>query len=53
MGVVSAMLRFADLDLEATSWLKTTGADILTFAAYVAIIGYFVWDSKRAKPQKE
>ncbi|MDR0659715.1 MAG: oligopeptide transporter, OPT family [Prevotellaceae bacterium] len=53
MGVVSALLKFANLDLEATSWLKTTGADILTLLAYVLIIGYFVWDSKRAKPQEE
>lgn len=55
MGVVSAIFRYAELDsgLKATSWLQTTGADILSVVAYVAIIGYFIWDSKRAKPQEE
>ena len=52
MGVVSAILRYVEWDVKAVGWLKTTGADILTLVAYVAIIGYFVWDSKRAKPQE-
>ena len=53
MGVVSALLKLFEVDLFAAGWLKTTGADILSVVAYVAIIGYFIWDAKRAKPQPE
>lgn len=49
MGVVSALLRLTAFNPISEAWLSTAGADILTGVAYLAIIGYFVWDAKRAK----
>lgn len=49
MGVVSAILKYAGVDLFATAWNGSLGAQWLAVAAYVLIIAYFVWDSKRAK----
>lgn len=49
MGVVSAMLRYFGFDWYAKMWNGTTGAEVLAVVMYAALIGYFVWDSKRAK----
>ena len=49
MGVVSAILAFAGLDLELTGWAGSTGAEYLGIVMYVAIIAYFIWHSRRAK----
>lgn len=49
MGVVSAMLRYFGFDWYAKVWNGTSGAEVLAVAMYAALIGYFVWDSKRAK----
>ena len=53
MGVVSALLRYFGADWFASSWNATSGAEILAVVMYVAIIGYFIWDSLRAKPEVE
>ena len=53
MGVVSALLRYFGADWFASSWNATSGAEILAVVMYVAIIGYFIWDSLRAKPEAE
>ncbi len=47
MGVVSAVLKYAGADWY-TSW---SGAEWLAVVMYVAIIGYFIWDSMRAKEE--
>ena len=45
MGVVSAVLKYAGAD-----WYNAwCGAEYLAVVMYVAIIGYFIWDSFRAK----
>ena len=45
MGVVSAVLKYAGAD-----WYNAwSGAEYLAVVMYVAIIGYFIWDSFRAK----
>jgi len=49
MGVVSAILAFAGLDLQLTGWAGSTGAEYLGIVMYVAIIAYFIWHSRRAK----
>lgn len=48
MGVVSAALKFADIDWYQTAWAQSDGAAICGIAAYVLLIGYFVWASIRA-----
>lgn len=45
MGVVSAVLKYAGADWYA-AW---SGAEWLAVIMYVVIIGYFIWDSLRAK----
>ena len=49
MGVVSAILAFAGLDLQLTGWAGSVGAEYLGIVMYAAIIGYFIWHSRRAK----
>lgn len=45
MGVVSAILKYAGADWY-TTW---SGAEWLSIVMYIVIIGYFIWDSLRAK----
>ena len=47
MGVISAILKYAGADWYAT-W---SGAEWLAVVMYVVIIGYFIWDSLRAKEE--
>ena len=49
MGVVSAVLAFAGVDLELTSWSGSAGAEWLGIVMYGAIIAYFIWHSRKAK----
>jgi hypothetical protein len=49
MGVVSAILAFAGLNLQLTGWAGGVGAEYLGIVMYAAIIGYFIWHSRRAK----
>ena len=49
MGVVSAVLAFAGLELELTNWSGTAGAEYLGIVMYAAIIAYFIWHARRAK----
>ena len=48
MGVISAVLKYAGADWYAT-W---SGAEWLAVVMYVVIIGYFIWDSLRAKEEQ-
>ena len=47
MGVISGVLKYAGADWYAT-W---SGAEWLAVVMYVVIIGYFIWDSLRAKEE--
>lgn len=47
MGVISAVFKYAGADWYAT-W---SGAEWLAVVMYVVIIGYFIWDSLRAKAE--
>lgn len=47
MGVISAVLKYAGADWYVT-W---SGAEWLAVVMYVVIIGYFIWDSLRAKEE--
>ncbi len=53
MGVVSAVLKYAGVDPFMGEWYSSNGAQWLGVATYVAIIGYFIWDSLRAKKSAE
>ena len=49
MGVVSAILAFAGLDLQLGSWVGSSGAEWLGIVMYGAIIAYFIWHARKAK----
>lgn len=47
MGVVSAILKYAGVDAFLGEWNASVAAEWCGVAAYVLIIGYFIWDSMR------
>jgi putative OPT family oligopeptide transporter len=49
MGVVSAIVAFAGYNLTLTGWAGGTGAQYLGIVMYAAIIGYFIWHSRKAQ----
>ena len=53
MGVVSAALRFGGINLMSAQWADSFGAQWLALVMYGALIGYFVWDSIRAKVENK
>ncbi len=49
-GVVGAFLLFFNVKLDTHLWSEdASGAQILALAAFLALIGYFIWESFRAK----
>jgi putative OPT family oligopeptide transporter len=49
MGVVSAIIAFAGADWMLTDWMNSMGAVYVGIVAYVALIAYFIWHSRKAK----
>ncbi|MBQ8047925.1 MAG: oligopeptide transporter, OPT family [Prevotella sp.] len=49
MGVVSALLRFFEIDLNCAEWQQTAYAEMLSLVAYVLLITYLVKATKAAK----
>ncbi|NDV60180.1 OPT family oligopeptide transporter [Bacteroides sp. 519] len=49
MGVVSAGLRFAGLDLVNKTWLANSWSEALALVAYTLLIGYFIKASMKTK----
>ena len=47
MGVVSALLRFGGVDFIDTDWLANPLSEFAALAAYVLLMGYFVWATKK------
>ncbi len=57
MGVVSAIMRFANVDLMARTadgglFSDTPLSGLIALVMYIAIIIYMIWDSKRAKVEE-
>ncbi len=50
-GVLSAVLKFADVKWYMSEWSESNGAQWAGLAAYLLLIGYFAWDSMRAKKE--
>lgn len=49
-GVVGAFLLFFNVNLDLHIWPEgARGAQIVAFIAFLCLIGYFIWDSFRAK----
>lgn len=51
MGVVSAALRFAGVDLYQTDWARSKGAEVLAIVMYLALMAYLTYSSLRAKKE--
>ncbi len=51
LGVVSVILKSAGLNLKATEWAESAGAEYLGLVMFLVIIGYMIWDSMRAKEE--
>jgi putative OPT family oligopeptide transporter len=49
MGVVSVIIRSFNVNLISEAWLQNRMSEALAIVAYVALIGYLIWDSMRAK----
>jgi putative OPT family oligopeptide transporter len=43
MGVVSAAIRFGGVNLMQTAWVESNPAQWLSVAAYILLIGFFIW----------
>ena len=46
MGVVSALLRFAGVNVMAEGWVENHWSEVASLAAYLLLIGYFIWATK-------
>ncbi len=51
MGVVSAALRFAGVDLYQADWAGSKGAEVLAIVMYLALMVYLTYSSLRAKKE--
>ncbi|HEY9543849.1 OPT family oligopeptide transporter [Prevotella sp.] len=49
MGVVSALLRFGGFNPISEEWLANPLSEICSLVAYVCLILFFVWQTKKAK----
>ena len=49
MGVVSALLRFAEIDLYNAAWAESAGAEVLAIGMYILLIAYLIYSSMKAK----
>ncbi len=52
MGVVSAALRFAGVDMFQTAWAESHGAELLSLAVYLILIAYLTYSSLQAKKEE-
>ncbi|HIW65194.1 MAG TPA: oligopeptide transporter, OPT family [Candidatus Alistipes intestinipullorum] len=52
MGVVSAMLKFFDVDWKLSQWAASNAAEWLGLVMYLVLIGYFTWHTLRAKKEE-
>ncbi len=52
MGVISAIIRFAGINLTSKEWMESASAEYLALFMYAIVIVYLAWDSLRAKEEK-
>lgn len=52
MGVVSAIMRFAGINLVNTAWQNSTAGEVLSLVAYALIIVYLAMSSLKASKEK-
>ncbi|GAB6008413.1 OPT family oligopeptide transporter [Dysgonomonas reticulitermitis] len=52
MGVISATMRFAGVNLTLKGWADTHGSEILALFMYIGVIAYLIYASMKAKKDK-
>ncbi len=53
MGVVSAGLKFGGINFVNKEWFESNSAQILGIGMFLILCAYLIWESLRAKPEKE
>ena len=52
MGVVSAVLKFCEVDWYLARWAASNAAEWTGLAMSIALLGYFAWPTLRAKKEE-
>lgn len=52
MGVVTALLKFLEVDWMLSEWAASNAAEWVGLAAYAALVGYFAWHTLQAKKEE-
>ncbi|HPE17344.1 MAG TPA: oligopeptide transporter, OPT family [Tenuifilaceae bacterium] len=53
MGVISALLKFFDINYVNTEWFESHSAEIIAIVMFAILCAYMIWESLRAKPEEE
>ena len=53
MGVVSAVLRYAGLDIVNKEWFESHSAELVAIIMFAVLCVYFIWETFRAKKEVE
>jgi len=53
MGVISAILRFFNVNYVNAQWFESHSAELLGLVMFLILCGYLIWESLRAKPEEE
>jgi putative OPT family oligopeptide transporter len=51
MGVVSAVLRYAGLDIVNKEWFESHSAELVAIIMFAVLCVYFIWETLRAKKE--
>ncbi len=52
MGVVSALLRFGNINYVNETWFASHSAEILALGMFLVLCGYMIWEIMRAKKEE-
>jgi len=52
MGVISAMLRFGNINYVNDTWFASHTAEILALGMFLILCGYMIWETLRAKKEE-
>jgi len=53
MGVISAILKFGGINFVNNEWFESNPAQVLGLGMFLLLCAYLIWESLRAKPEKE
>jgi len=53
MGVISALLKFGGINFVNAEWFESHTAEAFAIVMFAILSGYMIWETLRAKPEKE